>query len=133
MFPIRYNPMRIVIQKRQVSQAIVDVPFNVPIGQIPITTNIEIQGQVNIKGKNFFSLDPTNTGNAQRTNGKIFIKKAHYTTTIDVGDKIVEFGPSSTPTSVNGMVIKVRGGCPLNGDFLYMIIEFEEDREGHSS
>jgi len=138
MYPIKYNPIRVMIKKLNKPDIIIDDDYGTPVGgNVGLTRDdaIEIEAQINLGNKKYFAMMRAQDGDKNLTQGHLFISKNAMDLkgfSVAKGDKIVEVGPAGSAQKFNSIITEVRPESPLNGDFLFIVAEFEEDKDQHT-
>ena len=131
--------MRIVIQKMSPTNTEIDDDFREPVGIKSFDSNIELLGQVNMKYTRFnlHPLDRTYTGDREGpSRGKIVFKYDYLVqqgVELEKGDRVVEVGPVTNPTTINGKIYEVVPTAPLRGQFVLLEAKFEFDHDEQES
>lgn len=130
--PIRFNPVPISIRQLDVAATHVDSDFNEPISRKVEGTVITVDGQINFGNKIFNELEQSRTGDELTTVGHLLFRKCdldNASLVLKKGDRVVAIASQATDLIIR----EVRPESPLNGDFLLIYCELEEDREKHAS
>jgi len=135
--PRRMATMRIVIAQLDIVKTVKDPDFREPVGAKHSETQIVLEGQVNLAGKKkFFVQAPSRTGDTEPTKGHLVFRKKYLDDlgiTLKKGDRVVEVGPESGPTTVDCDIDEVRPESPLRGDFLLIYVGFTWDERERGS
>jgi len=135
--PFKMNEMRIVIAQLDIVKTVKDPDFREPVGVKRIETQVVLQGQVNLaKDKRLFMMEPSRTGDMEPTKGHLVFRKKYLDDLgvgLKKGDRIVEVGPTSGPTTIDAIIDEVRPESPLRGDFLLIYVDFKWDEKERGS
>lgn len=132
LYPINMNLVDITIKQLDVVSTHVDSDFREPISRKVEGAPITLQGQVNFGSKSFRDDSDERSGNNPITIGHVLFKKStldDLSVVIRKGDRVIAIASQATDLIIH----EVRPESPLDGDFLLIYCELEEDKQKHSS
>lgn len=132
-FPIRMNPVEIIIQQLSVTQTAFDGDFLEPIGKVGKSDPVTLSGQVNFgPARRFEELQRTITGDSSRTFGTLVFRKSDIDAsgiTFKKGDRVISVAGQTTDLEI----VRIQPMAPLNGDFLLIELEVQQFRDTNES
>ena len=131
MFPVFMNLVPISIRQLDTVATHIDSDFREPISRKVQGAPVLLYGQVNLGSKTYEERETGRTGDEIPTIGHLVFEKAVLdaaSVILRKGDRVV--GIASQATDL--MIREVRPESPLNGDFLLIYCELEEDLEKHA-
>jgi len=132
LYPISMNLVDITIKQLDVVNTHVDSDFREPISRKVEGASITLQGQINFGNKAFKNDSDERSGNNALTIGHVLFKKSvldDQSIVLRKGDRVIAIASQATDLIIH----EVRPESPLDGDFLLIYCELEEDKQKHSS
>jgi hypothetical protein len=126
------NLVDIVILQNRRSEEVVDPDLNEPAGPrkyaTPCDGQLSLKGQVNFGGKSFKDLTPTIAGDTAVIRGHCVFRLTYLEekgVTLTKGDLIINIAGKDMEPACR--ITQVRHQNPLNGQFLLVFAEFEQN------